>query len=123
MSFTERNLVPNAGLLPAAVLAQRIGVGELVDQRLRLAQHSANGGAKALTVIESMLAGGDSTGDTAVLRAGAGGVVRCDPGAPTIGSWLRAHNGSNVRQLDAVSRELLVRLWAAGAGPCDLSVR
>jgi hypothetical protein len=39
----------------------------------------------------------------------------------TIGSWLRAHKWSNVRELDAVSRELLTRLWAAGAGPADLA--
>ncbi len=39
----------------------------------------------------------------------------------TVGSWLRAHKWSNVRQLDAISRELLARLWAAGAGPQDLS--
>ncbi len=26
-----------------------------------------------------------------------------------------------MRQLDAVSRELLARLWAAGAGPADLA--
>ena len=54
MSFTEKNLVPNAGLLPAAALAQRIGLGEVVDQRLRLARHGAHSGAKALTVIGSM---------------------------------------------------------------------
>ena len=118
MSFTEKNLVPNAGLLPAAVLAQRIGLGELIDQRLGLAQHGANSGAKALTVIGSMLAGGDSIDDTAVLRAGAAGELFDTTRAPsTIGSWLRAHKWSNVRQLDAVSRELLARLWAAGAGP------
>ena len=56
----------------------------------------------------------------------------CGPGAAgelfdatrapsTIGSWLRAHKWSNVRELDAVSRELLARLWAAGAGPADLA--
>ena len=122
MSFTEKNLVPNAGLLPAAVLAQRIGLGELVDQRLKLAEHGANSGAKALTVIGSMLAGGDSIDDTAVLRAGAAGELFDATRAPsTVGSWLRAHKWSNVRQLDAVSRELLVRLWAAGAGPADLA--
>lgn len=94
MSFTEQNLVPDAGLLPAAVMAQRIGLADLVDQRLHLAQHGANSGAKASTVI----------------------------GAPsTIGSWLRAYKWSNVRQLDAVSRELLARLWAAGAGPADVA--
>lgn len=122
MSFTEKNLVPNAGLLPAAALAQRIGLGELVDQRLRLAQHGANGGAKALTVIGSMLAQGDSIDDTAVLRAGAvGGLFDATRAPSTIGSWLRAHKWSNVRQLDAVSRELLARLWSAGAGPGDLA--
>jgi hypothetical protein len=122
VNFTEKNLIPNAGLLPAAVLAQRIGVGELIDQRLGLAQHGANSGSKALTVIGSMLAGGDSIDDTARLRAGAAGeLFDATRAASTIGSWLRAHKWSNVRQLDAVSRELLARLWAAGAGPADLS--
>jgi len=47
VSFTEKNLVPNAGLLPAAVLAQRIGLAEVVDERLRLAVQGANSGSKA----------------------------------------------------------------------------
>jgi hypothetical protein len=121
-TFDERNLVPNAGLLPAAVLAQRLDVAGLVDRRLRLASHGANSGAKALTVIGAMLAGGDSIDDTAVLRAGAAGVLFDGTRAPsTVGSWLRAHKWSNVRQLDAVSRELLARLWGCGAGPADLT--
>ena len=69
MSFDETNLVPNAGLLPAAVLAQRLDLAGLIDRRLRLARHGANSGAKALSVIGSMLAGGDSIDDVAVLRA------------------------------------------------------
>jgi len=122
VSFSETNLIPNAGLLPAAVLAQRIGLGELIEQRLGLGQHGANSGAKALTVIGSILAGGDSIDDTALLRAGAAGELFDATRAPsTVGSWLRAHKWSNVRQLDAVSRELLARLWAAGAGPADLA--
>jgi hypothetical protein len=121
VSFTEANLVPNAGLLPAAALAQRIGLGDLIDQRVRLAVEGANSGAKALTVVGSMLAGGDSIDDTALLRAGAADGLFDDTRAPsTVGSWLRAHKWSNVRELDAVSRELLARLWAAGAGPADL---
>jgi hypothetical protein len=121
-SFDETNLVPNAGLLPAAVLAQRLDLAGLVDQRLQLAQHGANSGAKALTVIGSMLAGGDSIDDTAVLRAGAASELFDGTRAPsTVGTWLRAHKWSNVRQLDAVSRELLARLWAVGAGPADLA--
>lgn len=122
MSFDETNLVPNAGLLPAAALAQRLDLSGLVDRRLRLAQQGANSGVKALTVIGSMLAGGNSIDDTAVLRAGAAGAVFDATRAPsTVGSCLRAHKWSNVRQLDAVSRQLLARLWAAGAGPADLA--
>jgi hypothetical protein len=37
----------------------------------------------------------------------------------TIGTWLRSFKWSNVRELDAVTRGLLARLWAAGAGPAD----
>lgn len=121
-TFDESNLVPNAGLLPAAVLAQRIDLTGLIDERLKLAAHAANSGTKALTVIGSMLAGGDSIDDVAVLRAGATASLFDRTRAPsTIGTWLRAHKWSNVRQLDAVSRELLARLWAAGAGPADLA--
>jgi len=120
-TFDETNLVPNAGLLPAAVLAQRVDLGGLIDRRLRLAAHGANSGAKALPVIGAMLTGGDSIDDTAVLRAGAAGGLFDGTRAPsTIGSWLRAHTWSGVRQLDAVSRELLARLRSAGAGPADL---
>ncbi len=122
MSFDEPNVVPNAGLLPAAVLAQRVDLAGVVDRRLRLARPGANSGTKALTVIGSMLAGGDCIDDTGVLRGGAaGGLFDLTRAPSTVGSWLRAHKWSNVRQLDAVSRELLVRLWAAGAGPTDLT--
>jgi len=68
--FKETSLVRNAGLLPAAVLAERLGLAGLIDARLRLAKHGANSGSKALSVIGSMLAGGDSIDDVTVLRAG-----------------------------------------------------
>jgi hypothetical protein len=72
--------MPNAGLLPAAALAQRVDLAGLVDQRVRLAAERANGGAKAMTVIGSILAGGDSIDDTDLLRAGGNqAVVRPDP--------------------------------------------
>jgi hypothetical protein len=118
VSCDEPNLVSGAGLLPAAALAQRIGLASLVERRVRLAEHGANSGTKALTVIGSMLLGGDSGADTALLRAGATNELFDQLRAPsTIGSWLRGFKWSNVRELDAVSRELLARLWAAGAGP------
>lgn len=77
-----------AGLLPAAVLAQKIGLAELIDQRVRLAACGANSGTKALTVIGLMLLGGDSVADTALLQAGAIGELFDQLRAPSsIGSW------------------------------------
>jgi hypothetical protein len=122
VSFDESNLMPCAGLLPAAVLAQRIDVAGVVDERLTLTRHGANSGVKAMSVIGSMLAGGDSIDDVALLRTGALPALFDRSRAPsTIGSWLRDFQWHNVRQLDAVSRELLARQWAAGAGPADLA--
>jgi hypothetical protein len=37
--------------------------------------------------------------------------------ASTLGTFLRSFRWGHVRQLDAVSRHLLARAWAAGAGP------
>ena len=114
--FDEACLVPSAGLLPVAALAQRVDLAGLVDTRVRLASEAANSGTKALTVIGSILAGGDSIDDTDLLRTGGNQRLFDQVRAPsTIGSWLRAFKWSNVRELDAVSRELLARLWAAGA--------
>jgi hypothetical protein len=39
--------------------------------------------------------------------------------ASTLGTFLRSFRWGHVRQLDRVSRELLARAWAAGAGPGD----
>ena len=44
----------------------------------------------------------------------------CPVKAPsTLGTFLRSFRWGHVRQLDRVSRELLARAWAAGAGPGD----
>ena len=119
---TSRICCRALGCCRRLLLAQRIDVAGLVDERLTVARHGANSGTKAMTVIGSMLAGGDSIDDTALLRAGALPDLFDLSRAPsTVGSWLRDFRWHNVRQLDAVSRELLARLWAAGAGPADLS--
>jgi hypothetical protein len=87
---------------------------------VRLACYGANAGTKALSVIGSILAGGDSIDDVAVSAAGATPELFDQLRAPsTIGTWLRAFTWSNVREFDAVTRGLLSRLWAAGAGPAD----
>ena len=80
-------------------------------------RHGANSGTKKLTVMGAMPAGGDSIDDTALLHVGASEAVFGATRAPsTVGSWLRAFRWHNVRQLDAVPRETLRRLWEAGAG-------
>ena len=45
-----------------------------------------------------------------------GGTVKAPS---TLGAFLRSFRWGHVRQLDRVSRELLARAWAAGAGPGD----
>lgn len=124
-SFDEPNLVSHGGLLAPAVLAERIGLGRLLGRTLSVpGPTGVNSAAKSLTVLGGMLAGADSIDDLDVLRAGATPAVFNDLRAPsTIGSWLRAFTHGNVRQLDAVSRELRTRLWAAGAGPHRLDER
>ncbi len=129
VTFDEPNLVPNAGLVPAAELAQKLGVAELIDERVDLGQRpgAANGGAKALTVVGTLLAGGDHIEHADVLRSTDAAVeVFDDTRAPsTIGVWLRAFSWAAVRMLDAVLRVVLVRAWAAGLGPnldADLTI-
>jgi len=127
--FDEDNLVPNAGLLAPAALAQKLGVAELVDAHVKLpvdAVGRASCGTKAMTVIGAMLAGGDSIDDVDVLRAGAAPELFDQIRAPsTIGTWLRGFIWATVRMLDKVSRQVLARAWAAGLGPeldADLTV-
>ena len=72
-----------------------------------------------LTLVASALAGGDCIDDADALRTGGtAGAIGCVVKAPsTLGTFLRSFRWGHVRQLDRVSRELLARAWAAGAGP------
>lgn len=69
-SFDEHNLVPNAGLLPAAVLAQRIDLSGLVDGRVHLAKHGANSGAKAVVAAGAQVVQRPPAGHVRPDRAG-----------------------------------------------------
>ena len=121
--FDDHRLVANAGLLLPATLARHLGLRELVDHHLDLggAPGRANTGDKMLTLVASALAGGDCIDDADALRAGGTvGVLGCVVKAPsTLGTFLRSFRWGHVRQLDRVSRRLLARAWAAGAGPGD----
>ena len=121
--FDDHRLVANAGLLLPATLARHLGLRELVDHHLDLggAPGRANTGDKLMTLVASAMAGGDCIDDADVLRTGGtactlGGTVKA-PSTP--GTFLRSFRWGHVHQLDRVSRELLARAWAAGAGPGD----
>jgi hypothetical protein len=120
-AFDDEHLVADAGLVLPATLTQHLGLRELVDEHLDLgsAVGRANVGDKLLTLVMSALAGGDCIDDSDALRAGGtrrilGHVVKAPS---TLGTFLRSFTWGHVRQLDRVSRELLKRAWAAGAGP------
>ncbi len=117
----DDRLVDHAGLLLPATLAGRLGLRALADAHLDLgdAAGRANAGDKLLTLVASALAGGDCIDDAAALRAGGtASVLACTVKAPsTLGTFLRSFRWGHVRQLDRVSRALLARAWAAGAGP------
>ncbi len=61
VSFDSPTLVSNAGLLLSAVLAERLGLTELVRKHVNLgsAPGAPNPGAKAMTVVASLLSRGD----------------------------------------------------------------
>ena len=93
-------------------LAETCGLQGIVRERLRVpTDKGANAPGKAATIVAGMVTGADSIDDLDALRHGGmaelfGGVY-----APsTLGSFLRAFRHGHVRQLQAVSRQFLVRL-------------
>ena len=124
IAFDDHRLVANAGLILPATLALHLGLPQLVRQRLDLgdAPGRANTGDKVMTLVASALAGGDCIDDADVLRTGGtASALGCVVKAPsTLGTFRRSFRWGQVRQLDRVSRELLARAWAAGAGTGDV---
>lgn len=121
--FDDDHSVADAGLIQTATLAQHLGLRELLDASVDLgdAPGRANVGHKAMTLIHSALAGGDSIDDADALRAGStemvlGHAVRAPS---TLGTFLRSFTWGHARQLDRASGQLLARAWEAGAGPGD----
>jgi hypothetical protein len=116
----DDNGVSDAGLLLAATLGQRLGLPELLREHVTVpGSVGAHPDAKCLTMVHSLLAGGDCIDDVDALRAGATGTVLGHRvAAPsTVGTFLRAFGFNHARQLDAVTRRLLARAVAAGAHP------
>ena len=117
--FDDASLVADAGLLLVGMLMSRLGLEALVDEVVRPAQSGRGSGAKALSVVSSMLAGGSHIDDADRLRAGsAGAVLPFEPSAAsTVGTWLRSFTFGHVRQFDRAAEVALGRAWSAGAAP------
>ena len=97
IAFDDTRLVANAGLILPATLAQRLGLLELVQQRLDLgnAPGRANTGDKVMTLVASALAGGDCSDDADVLRTG--GTARTLGGTVKAPSTLGRRGGTRRR--------------------------
>jgi hypothetical protein len=121
--FDDEQAVANAGVMLPALLARRLGLEQLVDDRVDLGDRAgaANPGRKVMTLVSAMALGADCIEDCDVLRSGqTAAVLGHRVAAPsTLGTFLRGFTFGHVRQLDRVLADSLKRAWAAGAGPGD----
>ncbi len=110
--FDDPNLVSHAGLVPAVRLARNIGLEDLAGRHVRVAAKvGANPGLKIGSLVAGMVAGADTIDGMDLLRHGAFPATVGGIRAPsTLGSFLRAFDHGNVRQLTAVHRRVLVEL-------------
>lgn len=117
--FDEGSLVADAGLLLVGTLMGRLGLEALIDEAVRPPESGRGSGAKALSVVASMLVGGSFIDDADRLRAGsAQAVLPFEVSAPsTLGTWLRSFTWGHVRQLDRAHELALGRAWRVGAAP------
>ena len=122
-AFDDERAVANAGLLLPATLVARLGLEQAADRLINLGERpgAARPGRKILTVVHSLVAGGDCIDDVEMLRAGASASVLGHRvmAASTVGTFLRAFTFGHVRQLDRLAETALTRAWQAGAGPGD----
>jgi hypothetical protein len=121
VTFDDDHAVANAGLLLPATLAAHLGIEALANEVIDLGGRpgAARPGRKVMTLVHSMVVGGDCIDDAAVLRSGSTAeVLGHRVMAPsTLGTFLRAFTFGHVRQLDRLGEAVLARAWAAGAGP------
>ena len=130
ITFDDHRLVNNAGLLLPATLALNLGLRQLVDHHLDLGgprpgqRRRQDDDPDRLCAGRRRLHRRRRCAAFRQHRAGAGlrgqGAVHPPPSrGQALGTFLRSFRWGHVRQLDRVSRELLARAWAAGAGPGD----
>src|SRR6266480_7941046 len=71
-TFDDPRLVSRAGLVPVMALAQRGGLGDLVDEQVQIGHRcGVNAAVKVPAVVAGMIGGADSIDDPELLRHGA----------------------------------------------------
>ena len=88
VTFDHRQAVADAGLLLTGTLIDRLGLKPLADEAVTVGFRP---GRKLLTLVHTLVAGGDCIDDVNLLRAGStSSVLGHDTvAASTVGTWLR----------------------------------
>jgi len=114
VAASSQQLTSHAGLVLVRELADRLGVGELLDQvTVKKRARGYSPSQQALALCETLIAGGECLDDAALLRADAaqeqlrGNAV---PDPTTLGRFLASFNLGHLRQLDRALEELFARV-------------
>ncbi len=123
VAFDDENLVANAGLLLVSTLASKLGLADVIADKVDLTGRvgGANPASKSLTLIHAMVAGASHIGHVDMLRAGSSSkLLPFRVVAPsTLGTYLRSFTSCHVRQLDEVIEAELAKAWSFGMAPGD----
>lgn len=121
--FDDEHAVANAGLTLVAMCSRALGIEDAANELVDLGDRvgASRPGRKILTLLHSLVVGGDCIDDVDVLRSGSTAqVLGHQVMAPsTCGTFLRSFTFGHVRQLDRLFGMTLTRAWEAGAGPGD----
>ena len=119
--FDDDRSVAAAGLLLPLTLGNCLGLPGALNRHVSGCdrRQRRNASDKAMTVISSLLAGGEFISDVSVLSSGATGRVlghRVISGS-RLGEWLRSLDAGDVEGLAAANRELVTAGWGHRLGP------
>ncbi|MCZ7534341.1 MAG: IS1380 family transposase [Acidimicrobiia bacterium] len=121
VAFDDPKSVASAGLLLPMSLAQQLNIEPTINTVLPSTGYGGhrNGGAKALTMVSSFLAGGEFISDVSMLASGSTRRVlgHRAVSASRCGQWLRELTYDDTVGLTQVNTDLMVQAWQCGLAP------